>query len=322
MVGQGDRRDIPHPAQGDGAFPILGRFQCVGGLQLPGRAREGAEIFLHEVQRLGLLEPTRNHQDDIVRLVKLLVEGPEVFHRNLLNVTPVADRGLAVVVPVVCGGGQPLAKHPGRGIFTALKLVADDGHLRLQILLLDEAVHEPVGLEIKGEFQIFIGRHQRLVIIHPVAGRASVELGAMLLKRLGNVRMPGCSLEDHVLQQVRHAGLAIPLLPGAHQHRHVHRHLGLRLVRHQQGPQTVVELVFSDPLHRSDFAGWLRTMAELKQHGKGHSNGQTGKLHDPRFGPQPAKFKPFPNFVRQGIVRAKNRNRRGGESKPLAPVPL
>ena len=73
---------------------------------------------------------------------------------------------------------------------------------------------------------------------------------AVVAERLGDVRMPRRALEDHVLQQMRHAGLAVTLLPRADQHGHVDRHLGLRLVGKEQRAQAVVELVFGDALDR------------------------------------------------------------------------
>ena len=56
-------------------------------------------------------------------------------------------------------------------------------------------------------------------------GRA-VELGAALLHRPGDVGVGGRSLEDHVLEQVGHAGLAVALMPRADQDRQVDRDLG------------------------------------------------------------------------------------------------
>jgi hypothetical protein len=71
-------------------------------------------------------------------------------------------------------------------------------------------------------------------------------LGAVVLQLLGDFWMARRALEEHVLQQMRHARLAVTLLPRTHQHRQIHGHLGLRVVGKKQNPQAIVELVFAD----------------------------------------------------------------------------
>ena len=63
------------------------------------------------------------------------------------------------------------------------------------------------------------------------------------------------SLEDHVLQQVGHARLAVALMPRADQDRQVDGDLGPRRVGEEQHLQPVVQPVLGDSLDRGDLAG-------------------------------------------------------------------
>jgi len=111
------------------------------------------------------------------------------------------------------------------GEFRCARIRAHDGHLGIEVGLLDEAVHEAVRFERDGELEVFVGGGERLEIINAVHGGAAVEYRAVFLERLGHVRMIRCALEDHVLEQVRHAGLAVTLVPRADEHGQVHGHL-------------------------------------------------------------------------------------------------
>ena len=85
-------------------------------------------------------------------------------------------------------------------------------------------------------------------------GRA-VELGPALLHGPGDVGVGGRALEDHVLEQVGHAGLAVALVPRADQDGQVDRDLGTGRVGEQEHAQAVIEPVLGDPLHARDLLG-------------------------------------------------------------------
>ena len=163
-------------------------------------------------QRLGLLEFPRHDQHNIVRLIKFLVKGPQVLDRHALDVAAVANGRLAIIVPVVSGGGDTFAQHAAGRIFSALKFVAHNGHFRFQVLFLDITVDHPVGFQLQGELEVFVCGRQRFEVIDAVAGSAAIELRAVLLQFLGHVRMFRCPFEHHVFEQMGHARLAIPFL--------------------------------------------------------------------------------------------------------------
>ena len=68
----------------------------------------------------------------------------------------------------------------------------------------------------------------------------------------GDVGVGGRSLEEHVLEQVGHAGLAVALVARADQDRQVDGDLGPRGVGEQEHAQAVVQPVLGDPLDRRD----------------------------------------------------------------------
>ena len=68
-----------------------------------------------------------------------------------------------------------------RRVLAALELVADDRHLGEQVLALDEAVDQPVGLQLDGEFEVLVGGRQRLEVVGAVEPGGAVELGAVVL---------------------------------------------------------------------------------------------------------------------------------------------
>jgi hypothetical protein len=65
--------------------------------------------------------------------------------------------------------------------------------------------------------------------------------------------MLGRPLEDHVLQEMRHAGFAVALVPRTDEYGHVHRHLWARVIGIEQETQAVCELVLGDALDGRDF---------------------------------------------------------------------
>ena len=85
-------------------------------------------------------------------------------------------------------------------------------------------------------------------------------------------------LEEHVLQQVRHARLAIAFVARAHQVSHVDRHLGLRSVGEKQDVQAVGQDVFGDALDGGDLLDALRQLlGECRERGDGEDGGKLGE---------------------------------------------
>ena len=276
VVSDADHADVPDAPQRHQPLAVLWRLLGPGGLQLARRAGQAAEVLRDQGQRLGLVELARHDQHDVVRLVVLLVERLKVLDRHALDVAAVADRGLAVVVPVVGHRFNSLHQHARRRVLASLEFVAHHGHLRIQVLLLDEAVHHAVGLEVNGELQVLVRGRQGLEIVHPIQRGAAIERRAVVLEGLRHVGVIRRALEDHVLQQMRHARLAVTFLTRADQHGQVDRDLRLRVVREKQDTQAVLELVFGDALNAGDLLGRRGISGEAAP-GNRQEQGQSNK---------------------------------------------
>ena len=227
MIGHTDSANLANAPQGHQSFTILRRLLGPGVVQLAFRPRDRTKILLHQPKRFGLLELARDHEHDIIGLVILPVERPQVFDRHTLDVAAVADGGFSVVVPLVGGGLDPLHEHALRRILTPLEFIAHDRHFRIEIFASDKTVHEPIGFHTDGKLQVFITRSERLIVIDPIIGSAAVPLGAVFVQRLGDVPVRACAFEHHVLEQVGHARFAVAFVTRPNQHSHVHGDFGL-----------------------------------------------------------------------------------------------
>ena len=111
MVSCGYCANGPHTAQGYGTLTILSGFFGIGVFKLPRRARNRSKILFDEGQRFGFCEFAGDYQHNIIRLVKLFVESTQVIDRHSFNVAPIADRRLAVIMPIVRNSRDALAQH-------------------------------------------------------------------------------------------------------------------------------------------------------------------------------------------------------------------
>ncbi len=165
---------------------VLRGFLSVGIGEIAIRLGDRTEIFFDEREGLGFLELSSDDQDHVVGLVKLSVEGLQIFDWHALDIGTVADGRFPIVVPFVGCGANSLAQNCGRAVLTALELVADDGHFRNQVVALDETVDQPVGLDRDAKLEIFVVRWHRLEIIRAVVVRGSVKARAVIAQCLGN----------------------------------------------------------------------------------------------------------------------------------------
>jgi hypothetical protein len=137
-----------------------------------------------------------------------------------------------------------------RVVLAAFVLVADHRHLGVQVLFRNERVHHPVGFHRERPVEVLVGRREGLEIVGAVEERRAVEAqspSSELLEDAGNRRR---ALEQQVLEQVRHAGLAVVFLAGADEVGDVDRRRRLGGVGKEQHPKAVAERVFGDPLDR------------------------------------------------------------------------
>ena len=246
--------DIPHPPERHTALAILCRFCRIGREQLvragPVRAWNAAEIVNDQVQCVIGIEAAGHDQDRVVRLVVLSVERLQPVDGHLLDIRPSANGGVAVVVPIVRGGHDALLEHPRGIVFAPLPLVAHHGHLRFEVLRGDEGIDHAVRFQVECPLEVVVRGWERLVIVGPIKPGSAVGKGPALGQLTGDIRMFWRSLEDEVLQQVRHACLPIALVTRANQVGDIDCDLLLAPVWEKKDPESVAEPVFGDALHR------------------------------------------------------------------------
>ena len=250
MIAGNDLGRVAGPAQRDAALAVLYRFLRVHRLQHAFGLRHRAEERLNQRERLRLVELAGHEQDRVVRLVEPVIERLQPVNRDVLDVRPCADRAVAVVVPQVRGGQHTLLEDARRIVFAALELVADDGHLAVEVLFRDERVDHAVGFQLQRPLQIGVGRLDRLEIVRAIEPRRRVRARAVFGELLRDVRVALRPLELQVLEQVRHAGLPVPLVGRADQIRDVDGDRRLALIRKEQHAEAVGEAVFGDAFDR------------------------------------------------------------------------
>ena len=261
VVRQHDQLHVADAPQHGDALAVLRRLLGVRLVQQhsvaerPHRARNAAELVLDELERPGVVEPAGDDEHGVVGLVVLAVEDLQPVGGNALDVGLVADRVLAVVVPLVGGGHRLLQQHAEGGVLPGLELVTDDRELLAEVLLPDERVHEPVGLEVERPVEVRVRARHNFEVVRAVVPSAAVPLRAAVVEFLRNIQVARRPLEDHVLDQVRHAGLAVALVPRPDHHGQVHRDRGLGRVGDEQDLEPVGQRVFGDPLDRGNPAG-------------------------------------------------------------------
>ena len=128
---------------------------------------------------------------------------------------------------VVGRGHHALVQHIERAVLAGFHLVPDHRHLGVKILLEHGHVRHAVLFQAQCPAQVIVAGVEGLKV-HRLVGRclaveaAACPVGQLLEELSARLR----ALERHVLQQVRHTGLAIAFIARAHQVNHVHRDLG------------------------------------------------------------------------------------------------
>ena len=255
VIRGGDRLNVADALEPDAALAILRWVERVEVRQLAGGLGDPSERGVDPAERLGLVESAGHQQDRVVGLVVHAVEGLQPLDRYVLEIGLRADRGLAVVVPEERGREDALLEDRARVVLAHLELVADDGHLAVEVLLGHEGMDHAVRFHLERPLQVHVARLQRFEIVRAVEPRRSIGSRAVrgqLLVDLGVVRR---ALEEHVLEQVRHARLAVVLVARADLVGEVDRDRGLRRVGKEQHAQTVSEPVLGDAFDRCDLDG-------------------------------------------------------------------
>ena len=248
VIAEHHLRHAADAAQRDAALAVLHRVDRVQARQRALGLRDAAERLLDPAHHARRIELARDDQRRVVGLVVQAIERLQPADVDVLDVAARADRRLAVVVPLE-HRGQRLLEQDAPGVVLAhLHLVAHHRHLGVEILARDERVDHRVGLPAEVPAQVVVvGREAGEVVGAVDPGRA---VGAQpALGELGPHRaVRRRALEDQVLQQVRHAGLAVVLVARADVIGHVDRGRGLAVIGGQQDLQAVGQPVLADAL--------------------------------------------------------------------------
>ena len=140
--------------------------------------------------------------------------------------------------PVLREGGRehPLQRQRRRVVELAVRLLDHDLRFALELLGVEERVGDRVGHDLEGSREP-LGRHDE-VVVGRVVDRAGVGVAADGRELLADLFRAGKllrALEEHVLEQVRHAGDLVRLVEVARLHPGVDRdHPGSRLLPNQE----------------------------------------------------------------------------------------
>ena len=254
-IRMGERRRVPcghhhrgrsHAAQLDEPLAVLRGLDRVRRVQRARRPRNRADRVGHHRERLRGVELSGDDEHGVVRLVVLAIERRQPIDRHALDVGARADDGLAVVVPEVGRRDDALLEDVLGVVLAALELVAHDGHLGVEQRLLHPHVDHALGFESERPPEVLVAGRDGLEIVGAVVVRAAVPLRAVVGQFLLDVAVVRRADEVQVLEQMRHAGLAVALEARADQVRHVDRDLGVRRIGEQQDAQPVGIRVFGD----------------------------------------------------------------------------
>ena len=131
-------------------------------------------------------------------------------------------------------------KHDHWAVFAGFHFIANDRHFSVEVFLEHGHVDHAVRLKLERPTQIVVTGVESLEVHGLVVRSGAVEIAGAavceLLEKLAAGR--GC-FEDHVFQQVSHAGFTIPLVARADHVDHVHGDFRLGIVREQQHMQAV-----------------------------------------------------------------------------------
>ena len=146
----------------------------------------------------------------------------------------------------VGGGHELVVEHRAGPVLVGLHLVDDDRALALELAGINADVLHRVGQPGQHPVARGVAGVELAEVVGAVIPGGAVPVDAapgQLLLGIGNLLG---ALEEHVLQQVCHAGFARPFVARSHLVDQVDGHGGLGFVRTQQHGQAVGELVLGD----------------------------------------------------------------------------
>ena len=211
-----------------------------GGL---GVARDLAEILIHVAPQLQRPEVAHHDERGVVGGVIGVEEGPDVGELCRVEVVHRSDDRVRV------GEARRAVERPGHAVDERgrVRLVVDPQPalflyglaLVVEVLVRDGERPHPIGL--KPERQVQAIRGHRFIVVRAVFRRAAVFRSAGPRDQLELLALlhVGRALEHHVLEQVREARAARPLVTRAGVVPHVHRHDGRRVIFRVKDAQAV-----------------------------------------------------------------------------------
>ena len=276
MIAGKQQRHTTRAAHHHFALALLGGVQGVGLDDGRFRARDAAECFLHGGQRAVHVELAGDDQHRVVGAVVAPVEVLQVVGRDSVKVGESTDDGTAVGMEAVGGGHELVVEHRAGPVLVGFHLVDDDRALALELAGIDADVLHRVGQPGQHPVARGVAGVELAEVVGAVIPGGAVPVDAapgQLLLGIGNLLG---TLEEHVLQQVRHAGFARPFVARSHLVDQVDGHGGLGFVRTQQHGQAVGELVLGDAV---DGLAHLHDAGDVRGRGgfdRGHGGGGDG----------------------------------------------
>ena len=188
-----------------------------------------SEQFRDPAQSFRGIELPGHQQHGVIGLVVIAIEGLQLLDGNFFDVAERADGAASVGVPQIGGREHALFEHLVRAILAPFEFVADHGHLGIQIAFRDPRIHHAVRFHFERPAQIGVGTGHGLEIVGAIPGSAPVEVVAVGAELAHDFLVLLGSLEQHVLEQMRHAGFPGAFVPRSDHIGHVDRDLGLEL---------------------------------------------------------------------------------------------
>ena len=209
------------------------------GQVVPGlRPGEGASDLLEHRVRIDVADDDEAH---VVGRVPARVEVQELLAREALHALLGADHGQAVGVRGVGRVEEGLRERAARRVLAAPDLLEHDLGLASQLVGVEGGVLHGVGQHVDPDVDVAAG-HRDVVDGHVERGEG-VDVSARGLDRAGDLAhcTPLRPLEEHVLEDVRHARLLLALVRAAHAHPHVQGNDGSGVVFDQHDVEAVVQ---------------------------------------------------------------------------------
>ena len=118
-----------YAAKHNGALAILRWLFGIGRIESSSWFGNRTKILGYVLQCLGFFELASDNQNDVVRLIVFAIEILKVIDWHSFDIGPVADGALAIVVPFVSDGLNPLRKNSLRTVFASFEFIANHGEL-------------------------------------------------------------------------------------------------------------------------------------------------------------------------------------------------